>query len=232
MSDEGGGQRHSKALDANLITDETERAKAEARNGLRQFERAMEMLDHWLANPDRQFRLRVSTILDLHRVALEGISAFAGNFRPSGVKIEGSKHEPVGAHLVPENVEEMCDYVNDNFATKSAIHLAAYIMWRLNWIHPFADGNGRTSRTLSYLVMCIRLRERLPGSKTIPEQIVRNRKPYFDALDAADEAAREGRIDVSKMEALLESLLAAQLLSVLQRAAGSESTAPSPAALH
>jgi hypothetical protein len=63
MSEEGGGQRHSKALDANLITDETERAKAEARNGLRQFERAMEMLDYWLAAPDRPFRLRISMIL-------------------------------------------------------------------------------------------------------------------------------------------------------------------------
>jgi hypothetical protein len=29
MSDEGGRQRHSKALGAKLITDETERAKAE-----------------------------------------------------------------------------------------------------------------------------------------------------------------------------------------------------------
>lgn len=233
MSDEGGGQRHSKALDANLITDETERAKAEARNGLRQFGRAMEMLDYWLATPDRPFRLRVSTILDLHRVALEGISAFAGNFRPAGVKIEGSRHEPVGAHLVPENIEEMCDYVNENFAAKSAIHLAAYIMWRLNWIHPFADGNGRTSRTLSYFVMCVRLRERLPGSRTIPEQIVRNRAPYFDALDAADAAAREGRIDVSKMEGLLESLLAAQLWSVIERAAGSQSVhETSPPDLH
>lgn len=223
MSDEGRGQRHSKALDANLIMDETERAKAEARNGLRQFGRAMEMLDYWLATPDRPFRLRVSTILDLHRIALEGISAFAGNFRPAGVKIEGSRHEPVGAHLVPEKIEDMCDYVNDNFESKSAIHLAAYIMWRLNWIHPFADGNGRTSRTLSYLVMCIRLREHLPGSRTIPEQIVRNRAPYFEALDVADAAAREGRIDVGKMEALLESLLAAQLLSVVERAASNQS---------
>jgi Fic family protein len=233
MTDQGGGQRHSKALDADLIPDPAERAKAEARNGLRQFDRAMEMLEYWLAPPERTFRLRLSTILDLHRVALEGISAYAGNFRPAGVKIEGSRHEPVGAHLVPERIEEMCDYVNDNFQTKSAIHLAAYIMWRLNWIHPFADGNGRTSRTLSYLVMCIRLRERLPGSRTIPEQIVKNRAPYFEALDAADEAAREGRIDVGKMEVLLESLLAAQLLSVVERAASSQKTGEAtPASLH
>lgn len=81
--------------------------------------------------------------------------------------------------------------------------------------------------------MCVRLRERLPGSRTIPEQIVRNRAPYFEALDAADEAARAGRIDVSKMEALLESLLAAQLLSVVERAAENQSAEKAtPASLH
>jgi Fic family protein len=169
----------------------------------------------------------------LHRIALEGISAYAGNFRPAGVEIEGSRHEPPGAHLVPEKIEEMCDYVNENFAKKTAIHLAAYIMWRLNWIHPFADGNGRTSRTLSYLVMCIHLRERLPGTNTIPEQIVKNRVPYFEALDAADAAAKDGKVDVSKMEALLESLLAAQLYKVVARAAGDgPATKDAPAAFH
>jgi hypothetical protein len=43
----------------------------------------------------------------------------------------------------------------------------------------------------------------LPGTLTIPDQIVDNRKPYFDALDAADLALRDGRVDVSKMEELL-----------------------------
>lgn len=161
MSDEGGGQRHSKALDANLITDETERARAEARNGLRQFGRAMEMLDYWLATQDRLFRLRVSTILDLHRVALEGISAFAGNFRPAGVKIEGSRHEPVGAHLVPEKIEEMCDYVNENFAQKSAIHLAAYIMWRLKLDSPLRR------RQRAYIANVVLSRHVRPPSGTV-----------------------------------------------------------------
>jgi hypothetical protein len=36
-------------------------------------------------------------------------------------------------------------------ADATAIHLAAYLMWRLNWIHPFADGNGRTARMTSYV---------------------------------------------------------------------------------
>jgi Fic family protein len=136
---------------------------------------------------------------------------FAGNFRPAGVEIKGSKHEPPGAHLVPELIEDMCDYVNEHWSSATPIHLGAYIMWRLNWIHPFADGNGRTSRILSYVVLSIRAGFVLPGTPTIPDQIVDNRNPYFDALDAADIALKEGRIDLSKMEELLGSLLAQQL---------------------
>jgi hypothetical protein len=89
------------------------------------------------------FKLRPSLILSLQREALAGISMFAGNYRPAGVAIEDSKHEPVGAHLVPELIEEMCDYLNERSEQSTPIHLAAYLMWRLNWIHPFADGKGR-----------------------------------------------------------------------------------------
>jgi Fic family protein len=159
-------------------------------------------------------------VLALHREALAGISSYAGNFRPAGVKIEGSKHEPVGAHLVPELIEEMCDYVNEHWQASTPLHLAAYIMWRLNWVHPFADGNGRTSRILSYVVLAIRAGAVPPGTPTIPDQIVENRAPYFDALDAADAAWRNNRIDVSKMEDLLGALLAKQLAGFYQTAGG------------
>jgi len=101
---------------------------------------------------------------------------------------------------VPELVENMCDYVNEQWRDATAIYLAAYLMWRLNWIHPFADGNGRTARMTSYVVMSIKIGGVLAGTPTIPEQIVDNRVPYFDALDEADEAFKKDQIDVSKME--------------------------------
>lgn len=217
MSD-AAGQRHSRAYEAALIEDPFKKAEAEARNGLRQYDLAAQMIQHALDLGS--FKLRLSTILSLHREALNGISAFAGNFRPAGVAIEGSKHAPPGAHLVPELVEAMCDYVNGHWTDRTAIHLAAFVMWRLNWIHPFADGNGRTSRITSYLVLCIHTGALLPGTPTIPDQIVANRQPYFDALDAADEAERQGGIDVSAMEALLEGLLAVQLTKVFEKASG------------
>jgi Fic family protein len=180
MTGEERDRRDSRALEPELIIDPQAKAVAEARNGFRQYDAAIAAIHTAL---DRgSFKLRPSLILGLQRAALAGISSYAGNYRPGGVSIEGTKHEPVGAHLVPEMVEDMCDYVNDHWNESTPIHLAAYLMWRLNWIHPFADGNGRTSRIISYVVLSIRAGSVLPGTPTIPDQIVDNRKPYFDAL--------------------------------------------------
>lgn len=193
-------QRHSHALEPDLIADPKLKAEAEAKNGLRQYDVGIRIVETAIERGTAEFKLRPSTILALHREALSGISSYAGLWRPAGVEIQGSKHTPPGAHLVPELVENMCDYVNEQWRDATAIYLAAYLMWRLNWIHPFADGNGRTARMTSYVVMSIKIGGVLAGTPTIPEQIVDNRVPYFDALDEADEAFKKDQIDVSKME--------------------------------
>ena len=218
MTAAGNERRDSKALEPELIRDPIARAEAEARNGLRQYDYGIKTIQTALERGS--FKLRPSLVLALQREALAGISIFAGNYRPAGVEIEGSKHLPPGAHLVPECIEEICDYVNEHWEKTTPIHLGAYIMWRLNWIHPFADGNGRTSRILSYVVLSIRAGTLLPGTPTIPDQIVENRNPYFDALDAADSEWRVGRIDLAKMESLLAALLARQLTGFYETAGG------------
>jgi fido (protein-threonine AMPylation protein) len=216
-------RRDSVACEPELIVDPKERAEAEARNGLRQFDFgrsvAQESIDRQ-GRGDYRFRLRPSLILSLHREALAGISSYAGNYRPSTVSIKESRHTPPGAHLVAEMVEDMCDYVNESWPTATPIHLAAYVMWRLNWIHPFADGNGRTSRITSYVVLTIKSGFILPGSPTIPDQIVSHRNGYFQALDAADLACKEGRTDVSMMEELLAGMLARQLTEFYRAVGG------------
>ena len=131
MSDEGGGDRTSEAASPFLIADPDERASREAENGLRQFDAVMGLVDRYLAERWR-FALRLSIILGLHREALLGIHPLAGNFRPSTVEIHGSKHVPPDAWQVPQLVEELCDYINDNWETATPLHLAAYVLWRLN----------------------------------------------------------------------------------------------------
>lgn len=219
-------QRHSHALEPDLIADPQLKAEAEAKNGLRQYDVGIRIIETAIERGGAEFKLRPSTILALHREALSGISSYAGLWRPAGVEIQGSKHSPPGAHLVPELAENMCDYVNERWRDATAIHLAAYLMWRLNWIHPFADGNGRTARMTSYVVMSIKIGAVLAGTPTIPEQIVDNRVPYFEALDEADEAYKNDRIDVSKMEELLAGLLANQLVSIYKLAGGGQLNTP------
>jgi Fic family protein len=181
--------------------------------------------------PDR-FVLRTSKILDLHRIALDGLSAYAGNFRPDEVTIGQSKHTPPGAHLVPGLIEEMCDFVNDNFETAQALHLCGYVMWRLNWIHPFTDGNGRTSRALAYFVLCAKIGYRLPGHETLPEQIAADKAPYYAALEDADLHWAETQLDLSKLEGLLDHCLAKQLLSAYEDAKNPDAGGPKERKLH
>jgi hypothetical protein len=51
--------------------------------------------------------------------------------------------------------------------------------------------------------------------------IAGNKRPYYEALEAADAAwARDNRIDLAPLEQLLEGLLAAQLLTVVEEAKG------------
>lgn len=212
--------RHSEALEVELIADPDEKAKQEAKNGLRQFDSAIEQIEYWL-QPDRPFRLRPSAILSLNRIALDGLSHFSGVYRPGGIKIAGSKRTRPESHLVPELVEQLCDYVNENWG-KSPIHLASYVLWKLNWIHPFVDGNGRTTRVVSFIVLCVRLGYRVPGSNTIPEQISRNKKPYYEALEIADAAGHDTGFDVTAVETLMGSLLTNQLASIIYDAKASQ----------
>src|ERR1700757_1606476 len=120
MTSEKSEKRDSRALEPQLITDPQAQAEAEARNVLRQYDAGIAAIQTALERGS--FKLRPSLVLALHREALAGISLFAGNFRPAGVEIQGSKHEPVGAHLVPELIEEMCDYVNEHWEAATPIH--------------------------------------------------------------------------------------------------------------
>jgi Fic family protein len=158
-------------------------------------------------------------VLQLHKSALDGIHPLAGTWRNTPVKIGGSGHTPPEAAFVSEEIESMCAYVNERWATSNALHLSAYVLWKLNWIHPFSDGNGRTARAVAYVVLSAKLDSLLPGAPTIPEQISTDKGPYYDALEAADKALRDGRVNVSALESMLDSMLARQLVSAAKEAA-------------
>ena len=89
--------------------------------------------------------------------------------------------------------------------------LPAYALWRMNWIHPFVEGNGRTARAACYYLVCLKQGRLLQGNKIVPERIRENRKPYYVALRAADDAWGAGHFDVNELAAYLGGLLKDQL---------------------
>jgi Fic family protein len=229
VNDGVSGDRHSYAEDAQLLSDPDEIARQEAENGLRQFTLALEVIRSYVKDKERPFKLRAGLILQLHKAALDKLHRLAGTFRNTQVTTHGSRHQPPDAAFVADEIQMMCEYVNENWVSKSAAHLAAYVLWKMNWIHPFADGNGRTARAVSYVVLSIKLDSLLPGTPTIPEQIATDKRPYYNALEVADTAWASDQVDVSVLEGILSSMLAQQLLNAAKEAAGENrgcSTAP------
>ena len=196
---------------------EPQKARQEALNTLHQYDRMVELINETLQQPQR-FRLRPSAMQELNRISIKNIEAEAGRWRDVPIEIEGSRHQPPSAEDIPKHIDDLCDYVNEHWEDRSPFHLAAYVMWRLNWIHPFVDGNGRTTRAVSYYVLCAKLKFHIPGVTTVPEMIAQSKNLYYKALEAADAAQQKGVLDVSKMEHLLSDLLAKQMVLALQRA--------------
>jgi len=152
-------------------------------------------------------------IREANRIATRYLCDTPGQYRNCPIYIRNSSHSPPDHAEVYGLMQEMVAYIFDNWKSKSAIHLASYVLWQLNWTHPFEEGNGRTARAMCYYVLCVGNGMWLPGSNIVPQQIRANRTPYYEALRKADAAfdRAAGKIDVSEMEAYLTRLLTIQL---------------------
>jgi Fic family protein len=187
------------------------RALALARGVARLYDAGISLIEESLKT--KQFRLKIRMIMYLHGEAYAEVDPEAGMLRKYPVRIENSDYAPPEVGHLPVLLEEMCDYVNNNWDLRSSLHLAAYVLWRLLWIHPFYEGNGSVARTLSYVVLSVREGRIFPGQKTIPEQIALDRTEYYEALAASDAAWAIGKLDVSTLETLIAKMLDVQLAS-------------------
>ncbi|MGL4907785.1 MAG: Fic family protein [Bacteroidales bacterium] len=95
------------------------------------------------------------TIKEIHALILHGINKEqAGKYRNEPVMIVGSKHTPPQAYLIGEQMEQFIEqYKQMELAQCHPILIAAYLHRELVKIHPFIDGNGRTSRLLMNLYL-------------------------------------------------------------------------------
>lgn len=189
-------------------------------NGVRQYDFLRSIVAASIALQRAQLSQHILKALNF--LAITCLHTNAGEYRPCPVTVGGT-YQPPDHYRIPALMEDFVDTVNRLWERTDPVVLAAFVLWNLNAIHPFINGNGRTARAACHFVLCLKLGRWLPGTPTLPELLVRDHADYVNALKAADASLATGALDLSQLHALLTKLLQEQMASV-------QPTAPAAAA--
>lgn len=147
----------------------------------------------------------VDDLLKAHKLMMNGLVSENGRFRSGGVGVFDGE---VLIHMAPP-VEFVPEHIQNLFAwyQKSELHpliKSAIFHYEFEFIHPFADGNGRMGRMWHSLLLG-KWKEMffwLP----IEELIQSRQKEYYDALGAADKQADSAGFVELMLEIIRDSL--------------------------
>lgn len=176
-------------------------------NGIRQYDFLNSIVDAAAAVNRRFLSQHLIKALNFH--AITCLHTNAGEYRPCQVMV--GNHQPPEHYRVNALMDDFINLVNRTWGEVDPVALSALVLWRLNHIHPFINGNGRTARAACYFVLCLHVGHRLPGSTILPELIKRERVAYVAALQAADASYAAGNLDLSELHALLAGLIQEQI---------------------
>jgi Fic family protein len=154
-------------------------------------------------------RITESVLLEIHQLTIEGIYPCAGTYRDALTKIEitDTEHKPSHASQVRSDVWDMLEWLYGAGGHKSPIERAAYLLWRVNYIHPFNGGNGRVARAMAYLVMAFEVAPIFAG-EPLPAKLKARKTEYVQALKAADKG------DLHLLEQLVLECFQAQITEI------------------
>lgn len=118
-------------------------------------------------------------IRNIHSLVLKNIDdEHAGSYRPHNVMIAGALHSPPKHFDVPQLMTDFMHWYHHEAQDLHPVERAARIHADFVGIHPFVDGNGRTSRLLTNLEL---MKSGFPPIVIQVEQ----RLAYYQALDKA-----------------------------------------------
>ena len=185
-------------------------------NGGRQYDFLRSVVEAALAIQGPFLSQTVLKAINYHAIAC--LHPYAGEYRPCPVTV--GNYKPPEHYRVGALMDDFVNRANRYWDKCDPVTLSAYVLWRLNHIHPFINGNGRTARAACYFVLCLKANKAwLPGTIIIPELLRKpeNRANYVQALREADKAEKKGITDVSLLVGLLNALLKQQLSSSMTR---------------
>ncbi len=114
-------------------------------------------------------------VKDIHAILMENILT-GGIYRTVNVRISGAKHKPPVPSEMYQQIKNF--YANMPYRAESnAVEFAAWTHAEFVKIHPYVDGNGRTSRMI--------MNYQLMANGFLPVSIAKeNRLEYFEVLES------------------------------------------------
>ena len=177
---------HSNAIEGNTLTlKETKVALEGITIGgktLREHFEAINHKDAILFMEDlaqKEERLSEYSIKQIHSLILKNIDdENKGKYRKTNVIISGAEHKPPQSFEVQSQMQEFIKNYNENITKLHPVELASFVHIEFVKIHPFIDGNGRTSRLLMNLELI---------KAGFPPVVIEleDRLEYYKALDIA-----------------------------------------------
>ncbi len=132
-----------------------------------------------LVEKDKKNTFSENLIRSLNQIVQQNIDKeWAGRYRNSGVIIGGATHRPPEAIDVPKQMVKMIKWYSNNKKIHP-VELASIIHHKLVYIHPFFDGNGRTSRLVMNIVL-------MQSGFPLVAVMKADRKRYYASLSLAD----------------------------------------------
>ncbi|NXK92303.1 FICD transferase, partial [Formicarius rufipectus] len=165
--------------------------------------------------------ITIADILELHRRVLGYADPVeAGRFRATQVFV--GHHVPPHPRDVEQQMRELVQWLNSEDALAlHPVELAALAHYKLVYIHPFVDGNGRTARLLLNLIL---LQAGYPPVTVRKEQ----RAEYYHVLEAANEG--DVRPFIRFVAKCTETTLDALLIATTEHAVALPEAGPASAA--
>lgn len=147
----------------------------------------------------------VKDLLRAHGVMMEALIDEAGRFRRSGVGVfseHGLVHMAPPADRVPYLMEDLFRWLgttNDHLLVRSCV-----FHFEFEFIHPFADGNGRMGRLWQSLILgrLHPLFEHLP----VENMVHANQQAYYDAIGESSRLGQSGPFIEFMLKEILNTL--------------------------
>jgi Fic family protein len=165
---------------------------------IQNMEKAMDFIDENI----QSFSINRAFISELHKAVVKNLSPdkewdyTPGAYRNKNVMITGSEHKPPEHIHVEGYMDELFRFISSDSPSKYDLLKTAITHHRFVWIHPFANGNGRTIRLLTYAMLVKQGFNVAQGRIINPTAVFcSDRNKYNQLLSQADSGTDEGMLN-------------------------------------